>query len=493
MRVIQAALGAAVLFLSYFSYFGFLDSLPLHIWDEARVACNSQEMLARGSWLISYFDGAPDLYNTKPPLLHWVQMVFMAVFGVNDLAVRLPSALAATATGFVLIAYARRFAPGGLVQGLLAALVLATSHGFVVYHAARSADYDALLTLFTTIYAFSFYAWLQEGKRADAIVFFSALAAALLTKASAALLLCPALALYALITGKFPFLIRKPVFYMGTLAAVAPLALFYYAREQAAPGYWQAVLANDWGGRFNQVNDGHDGPWDFYLMVLTIGWRTGYVWFYPALFALGAWCIGTYRTWKSSLSFYLLICITLYMVVISLSATKLSWYTVPLYPFLAFAVSYGLYTLLSALELHAVEHGRHVSTLILGAMLLSYPVAVTLHYTIIPPAEQSDDPFEGSLLYSPAKWIKEDMRQKALPDSLTILCANYSAQVLFYARQADPAGARYKVVLRPEDVPVGKPVLLGFGTNEKVLEERMRLKLVRKDSGAALYETAPLP
>jgi 4-amino-4-deoxy-L-arabinose transferase-like glycosyltransferase len=40
----------------------------------------------------------PDLGNTKPPLLNWLQALSMAVFGLSELAVRLPSLLVVPGT-----------------------------------------------------------------------------------------------------------------------------------------------------------------------------------------------------------------------------------------------------------------------------------------------------------------------------------------------------------------------------------------------------------
>ena len=47
------------------------------------------------SWFVPLLDGQP--YIDKPILFHWLQIVAMKVFGETELAVRLPSALAALA------------------------------------------------------------------------------------------------------------------------------------------------------------------------------------------------------------------------------------------------------------------------------------------------------------------------------------------------------------------------------------------------------------
>ena len=56
------------------------------------------ELLEGSHFLVPEFEGQPDLYGTKPPMLIWAQGSAMALLGVNELAVRLPSALAALFT-----------------------------------------------------------------------------------------------------------------------------------------------------------------------------------------------------------------------------------------------------------------------------------------------------------------------------------------------------------------------------------------------------------
>ena len=52
------------------------DAVPLQLWDESRNANNALELAlsARGlsGWRAPTFGGAPDHWNTKPPLLIWL-------------------------------------------------------------------------------------------------------------------------------------------------------------------------------------------------------------------------------------------------------------------------------------------------------------------------------------------------------------------------------------------------------------------------------------
>jgi 4-amino-4-deoxy-L-arabinose transferase-like glycosyltransferase len=86
------------LLLTYPPIFLHLGSLPIRIWDESRLAINAYEMNKDGDFLVTHFSGMPDMWNTKPPLMIWLQVFFIKLFGVGELALRLPSAIAAFLT-----------------------------------------------------------------------------------------------------------------------------------------------------------------------------------------------------------------------------------------------------------------------------------------------------------------------------------------------------------------------------------------------------------
>src|ERR1043165_5103118 len=122
--------------------FGHLDSLPLETFDETRVAVNATEMSQSGDLLRVTFDHQPELWNTKPPLLIWIQALFLKTFGCNEVSLGLPSAIAAAVCCLLLLRFLKRRTASWL-PGIIASAVLITSKGFVGVHAARTCDYDA--------------------------------------------------------------------------------------------------------------------------------------------------------------------------------------------------------------------------------------------------------------------------------------------------------------------------------------------------------------
>ena len=142
-----------LLLLLIFSFLYNLGFIPIRIWDEGRTATNALNMYLNGNWIVTYFDGMPDMWNTKPPLLIWLQVISMNVFGVSEWAVRFPSAMASILTGLVLWIFSTRYFNKPWL-GFLAGAVFASTYPFIYNHAGRTGDFDELLTLFTTIYCF---------------------------------------------------------------------------------------------------------------------------------------------------------------------------------------------------------------------------------------------------------------------------------------------------------------------------------------------------
>ena len=89
----QPRLRWLLLVLTLLTFFFLLGSRSLNEPDEGRYAVIAQEMLETGDWLVPHFWYVPHL--DKPPLTYWSVALSLSVFGHNEWAVRLPSALAA--------------------------------------------------------------------------------------------------------------------------------------------------------------------------------------------------------------------------------------------------------------------------------------------------------------------------------------------------------------------------------------------------------------
>lgn len=334
-RYLYSVLSVLVIALPLFYQLGYL---PIQLWDESRVSLNAVEMLKNGKYFVSYYAGEPDMWNTKPPLLLWFQIASMKVFSINEFAIRLPSAIAALLTTICLILFSKKHLNSWLV-GLFAALTLICSQGYVTEHVSRTGDYDALLVLFTTMAALSFYSYTHSKSNKQLLLFFVSVGLAILTKSITGLIFLPAIAGYALITRNIAPLLRNKYFFLG-IGICALSITFYFVREQINPGYIQAVMENELGGRFLNTLDSHQHGFFYYFINLLLNQFTPWLLFLP---------LSSY-VWKKSnnkelrnILLYLAILSGFFLLVISISQTKLIWYTAPILPLLSLIVAITLH------------------------------------------------------------------------------------------------------------------------------------------------------
>ena len=147
-----------LLALLLFSFFYKLSLQPVYMWDEARRANDSLQVLLQGDWVIDYYDDNPSTRGTKSPILLWLQAASLSVFGVNEWALRFPNAATSVCIGLLLWVFSYRFFKSG-AMGVLAGAVFASTLALVLNHAGRTADYDIFLTLFTTLYTLCFFVY----------------------------------------------------------------------------------------------------------------------------------------------------------------------------------------------------------------------------------------------------------------------------------------------------------------------------------------------
>ena len=145
-----------------FMFFLCLGSIPIRIWDEARLANSALYMHLHGFSIIPFYDDQPDMWSTKPPLMIWLQVFSIKLFGVNEWAVRFPAALSSILTGIMLWQFGRRHFQNTWM-GFLSGCILATTYAYVNFHAGRTGDYDALLSLLVTGSCLCFFLYCTSG------------------------------------------------------------------------------------------------------------------------------------------------------------------------------------------------------------------------------------------------------------------------------------------------------------------------------------------
>ena len=137
-----------------------------------------KEMFARHDWVTPYYQGR--FRFQKPILFYWLVSLSYLVFGINNFAVRFPSAIFGVLTVIFTFNIGRRLFDRK--TGTLAAGLLATFAIFFMY--ARYASPDMSLTFFVTYYIYLFLKGLRgtEGNKRFFTYFFIVLGLATLNK-----------------------------------------------------------------------------------------------------------------------------------------------------------------------------------------------------------------------------------------------------------------------------------------------------------------------
>jgi len=174
-------------------------NLDFPLWEpwEPKNARTAVEMVQRGDLLTPFFRDDPRFF--KPPLMYWLMAPGYALFGLNEVAMRLPFVLIAVA-GLGTFVYALRRLFSASV-GYLSAVVLLTSPMF--FFLARQLTTDAILVSFLMIaLSLTALALFREERRTPHLVLaYLAGACAVLSKGPLALfLLAGTLGLYGVAT-----------------------------------------------------------------------------------------------------------------------------------------------------------------------------------------------------------------------------------------------------------------------------------------------------
>lgn len=336
-------IGVGFAFLAVF-YVGFLQfynlgKLPIVQWDESRLAVNAAEMYLNKSYLVTTYENRPDLWNTKPPLMIWLQCGSMALFGINEWAVRFPSALAGFLCmiflGFWMFKISKSYYWGGLAM-----LFLSVSGGFIQLHGSMTGDFDALLSLFVLLSVYQYTRFYFDGKKSSLLWMVAFVSLAAMSKSAAGLMIIPLLLVFPLVQKRWKMALKLS---MALFLSVLPFLLFCFLRENASEGYLKQMWLNDFGGRFNEVIEGHAHPWNYYLNNLAFE-RLNYfvVFFIPAVL----WFI-----FKKNLKLcFLSLFVAGFIFILSVSKTKIHWYDMPLLSIICLIITVFLFQATSAIK-----------------------------------------------------------------------------------------------------------------------------------------------
>src|SRR5690606_21328778 len=161
-----------------------------------------------------------------------------------------------------------------------------------------------------------------------------------------------ALLIYTVWQRRLKMVLTSKHFYIGCIILIVPVAAYYLYRQSLDPGYFDAVIEMDLGGRYlKPLSIPRRG--DFYIDFLIKGWAIPW-------FAVGMACIAAGLSAKLPVlrraTLYTVLVTACFIAVLSVSATKFSWYLLPAYPLLSLLAGICIYVVL--LEIPKMFPGR---------------------------------------------------------------------------------------------------------------------------------------
>ena len=392
-----------------------LGAAPLFDVDEGAFAEATRELTVGHDWGSTTLNGV-DRFD-KPILIYWFQAISLKTFGLNEFAVRLPSALAAFLWCLALGHFAwRRFGPAVAIS---AAGILATSLGPMLI--GRAATADSLLNLLLTISTLDLWRHLENGRDWPRRRAFAWIGLGLLAKGPVALLIPAAAAGLWLLTGRdrsrLQRLVSDPKAWALMVGIAAPWYLYAFWRHGMA--FVDGFLLHHNLDRFTGSLEGHAGSLFYYLEVLPVAMMPWTPLLVPIALHL--------RTrWREPLGRFMLLWLGFVLVFFSLSGTKLPHY-----------VLYGFtpLVLLAAQELVAVK--LPVRFALCLAMLAVVGLGAALPWIAHVQAPGTHDALYQTLLATapPAPWVWMCVPIGLLVFALTIWVPN----VRNYLTEADGA------------------------------------------------------
>lgn len=457
--------------LTYFIVFLKLNAFHIRWWDESIFAVNTYEMLYNGKLFTPYFRSLPDFFNTKPPLTIWFQLLFVKLIGYNELAIRLPSAIAAALCILLLFNFiATRFS---MVWAWLSALILLTSPGFIDFHTARTGDSDSLLTLFLLIAHFHFFDYLFTQKQKHIFYFILFISLAFATKSIAGLLFTPAYLIILLYQKKLKVFLSNSAFLSGLGLFLFIILALIGLRNQQDPTYIRSILFEDLG-RVVTVIQNHQEPFIFYFENLfTTRFST---WFILLVIGCGLAFYTKQAKEKIVLQGFTML-ILVYLAITSISITKLIWYDMPLFPYFAVLAAYPIYLLIQKLELSSAKQ-----LVILLILIFIYP------YHILFENSQANrmSPGEKALEANERYIFKKEQEENENLNGISVYYTGYDRGLVFYKYKLAEKGQHIELI-KDGKFAVNDRVLVCNDSLKLLLSQRYELDTIDRYEQALLF------
>lgn len=462
----------------YFPLFGHLGNLPLRVWDESRISVSAVEMLKRSDPLIPHVNGQPDNYNSKPPLVVWTQAISLWAFGTNELAARLPSALAAFLTLLLLFEFLVRTLKDYRIA-LVSVFSLASSTAWLGYHGVRFAETDSSLVLFSTGYLLCFFAYLNNRRRDLQVLFWLLVLGAVFTKGIVGLIFLGGLFFYLLWKKELLSELKNPLHWILLLVVCCLVAAYYFMREKLSPGYLHAVWINELGGRVDFAEAQLQSPKWYYFKALAVER------FVPWGYLIPVGLVYNLRSNNKelrSLGVFSIIMSFWFLLIMSVPDVKNSWYDLPALPFLAILSGMGFVALLDVVLSPLGSKYRSISSFFIIVVFCFFPMYNQRSKFYKP----KDAPWDKSF-YSISYLLQDALENDSFLEGKKILYKGYNAHHLFYLKGLKHRKVAFEYQHDRFTINTGDQVVFNQDEVKQMLETNYAFEVLDSDYAFLCY------
>lgn len=321
-----------ILVVSIVVFFRNIDRFPLSNWDEAWYAEITRNMASgEYSFLVPFWNG--EYYFDKPPLYFWLSLPFFRIFGPGEWQTRIISALASVLATFLVYLIAKRMFTRRIA--IMSAIVFLTLGQVVVRFAHGNLDALAVCLILATVYFYLVFPKFWFIRRKALLIPGIILALTYLAKGWI-LGLVPIVAAFLFerltLSGnhKQSFSANKKIISLVTFSMLAASPYYVLGYLTFGQEFVRWYLFNPTASSFSF---GSFSGQFFGNLIRDVGF-----WFVPVGLGLvmAAKVAGEYKT-----NLFVLFGTSLvFLLGISFLRSKLGWYALPAYPFVAILIAY---------------------------------------------------------------------------------------------------------------------------------------------------------
>ncbi len=444
----------------YFPLFLHLDWQPINNWDESLFAMRAAYMAEEGKYMRDYtlwVDDGMQHRSTKPPFTTWIQVAFIKLLGINELALRLPIALCSLGIVFLFLWFSKK-ALGNIHIGYCAGFVLVTSLGFMREHAARTGDHDAALAFYMIAGTLAFYQYIEatdDRKRLGWLAMLTAFTiACVLTKYAFGLLYFPAFLIYAIYKKQFWNLVKRGSTWLALLVVAAALGSWLWYIERQLPGFVERAFFHEMADRYTTTYMGHDHPWTHYFERF---WNKDF--FMPWLLMLPGPLAMLFMKERSPIrdaSLLAFLCAAVQLLFVATSGTMTEHYDVVAYAPMALLAGIGLFQVCDAV-VRFWKGGNHRPAAFTAAFSICLFLFVLPYYRIIDRVYKPKMP-DRTMSYG--YLLRKVLEKKPEFKTFTIIAPVHTGQVNFYAGLLNRKGGYdIRINEHPKLVEVGDTIV----------------------------------